>query len=265
MGVFSEQINAFVAAELSREALGSHVANLTNAGMQRLLQTGQGSPFFDATVDGQPYSGQGNPLGVNQEVLIRFTYVAQAVITAIVMLTTGFATPVAAPLFQDALSSLAAEGQPVGFQLLADLGSFAHLPIVILASLLDSQPVAIGVAAAPLAVRFANSIIVRVDGDYFQPAELDLQKLGHATEVVVGSVSPYNRKLDIQTDNGRPLQFTQPAGIYNDAVDAIQTRFGSLVTASRLDDWDFPNKYRPKHTGFTFTSPAISILRNLVA
>lgn len=260
---FRDQIAAFVEAELSPTALGQHVATAASTGLKRLIDAGQGSQWFDPVVDGQPYSGSGNLFGVKQSVLVRFSYLLQVLLTAYLVLNGGALAGVAQTLLGDAVLGL-------GEDLIAPHDPLSHLtteytaPVWGVVSLLTLGGGATtvelgGVSGGLLTAAFASAFLIQVDDEFLAPSAIDTYKLAHAERVIIGNTRPYNRKIDIQTDAGRPLRFTQPAGIYHEAVDAMQAHFGDLVRVSRLDDWSFPGKYAPVHHNFTFTSPAILI------
>lgn len=104
---------------------------------------------------------------------------------------------------------------------------------------------------------FASSFWVSVDDHYYAPGAYDLKSIGTAKEVTIGNTQPYNRKIDVQLVGNKTLHFSEPAGIYDDAVRAVRAKFRGTVTAKRVYDYDFPGKYRQKRSGYRFQSPAI--------
>lgn len=74
----------------------------------------------------------------------------------------------------------------------------------------------------------------------FNPAALSPS----ITEIIIGNVLPYSRKIDVQLIGGESLSFSVPAGLFDDAVKAIRARFGTMVSVKRVYTMDFPNQYR---------------------
>ncbi|PWC69097.1 hypothetical protein TSH7_01235 [Azospirillum sp. TSH7] len=68
----------------------------------------------------------------------------------------------------------------------------------------------------------------------------------NVTEIVIGNTQPYSRKVDVQLEGNRKLSFSVPAGLFDDAVSAIKSRFGTLVDVKRVYTMTFPGQYRLK-------------------
>ncbi|MBP2229668.1 hypothetical protein J2847_002967 [Azospirillum agricola] len=76
----------------------------------------------------------------------------------------------------------------------------------------------------------------------FNPAALSPS----VTEIIIGNTQPYSRKVDVQLVGGASLSFQVPAGLFDDAVRAIRSRWGDVVEVKRVYTMDFPGQYRLK-------------------
>lgn len=110
--------------------------------------------------------------------------------------------------------------------------------------------------------RFRNSFYVGVtrdseaSGKYVAPGAFSPAALtADVVELVIGSVQPYSRKIDVQLVGGQKLQFSVPAGLFEDAAQAINTRFAGLVVAKRVYTMQFPGQYRLVNEQYRLSGP----------
>lgn len=85
----------------------------------------------------------------------------------------------------------------------------------------------------------------RTNGGRFVPAAaFDPARLtATVTQVVIGNVLPYSRKVDVQLIGGTSLSFSVAPGLFDDAVKQIRARYGSVVSVKRVWTMDFPGQY----------------------
>lgn len=81
-------------------------------------------------------------------------------------------------------------------------------------------------------------------------------------EIVIGNTQPYSRKVDVQLIGTKPLKFSVPAGLFEDARSAVRRRFGNFADARRVYTRNFPGQYMlrgGKRPGKPVESPALVI------
>lgn len=109
---------------------------------------------------------------------------------------------------------------------------------------------------------YRESFYLGLDGRFVPAAQFNPATMGEVAEIVIGNTQPYSRKVDVQLVGGQALQFSVPAGLFEDAATAIQRRFGRLVTARRRGTMRFPGQYRATEgarAGRLVESPAVII------
>lgn len=92
--------------------------------------------------------------------------------------------------------------------------------------------------------RFRKGFYLGIDGKFVQMAQFNPEALTvNVKEIVIGNVEPYSRKVDTQLIGNRKLSFSVPPGLFDDAVSAIKSRFGTLVDVKRVYTMRFPGQY----------------------
>ncbi|MBB3264058.1 hypothetical protein FHW79_001673 [Azospirillum sp. OGB3] len=92
--------------------------------------------------------------------------------------------------------------------------------------------------------RFRKGFYLGIDGKFVPMAQFNPAALtADVRQVVIGNIEPYSRKVDVQLVGGEPLSFSVPAGLFEDAVQAIKARFGVLVDVKRVYTMSFPGQY----------------------
>lgn len=107
---------------------------------------------------------------------------------------------------------------------------------------------------------FRQSFYVGVDGRFIPASAFSAQSVPGAAEVVIGNTQPQSRRIDVQFVGSKPLHFSVPAGMFDDAVRAVRARFGGAVTARRIYSLRFPGQYvlrRGATRGQPVQSPAL--------
>lgn len=95
--------------------------------------------------------------------------------------------------------------------------------------------------------RFRKGFYLGIDGKFVPMAQFNAAALtADVKEIVIGNVEPYSRKVDVQLVGGESLSFSVPAGLFEDAVQAIKARFGALVDVKRVYTMKFPGQYTLK-------------------
>lgn len=82
------------------------------------------------------------------------------------------------------------------------------------------------------------------------------------TEITIGNIQPYSRKLDVQLVGGRRLRFSVPPNLFEGAATAVKARYGNMVTAKRYYTMRFPRQYTlrtGRRAGKPVESPALII------
>jgi hypothetical protein len=75
------------------------------------------------------------------------------------------------------------------------------------------------------------------------------------TEIVIGNTQPYSRKVDVQFVGNERLTFSVPPGLFDDAVSAIKSRYGTLVDVKRVYTMNFPGQYILKQEQYHKSGP----------
>lgn len=92
--------------------------------------------------------------------------------------------------------------------------------------------------------QFRKGFYLGIDGKFVPMAQFNPDALtANVKEIVIGNVEPYSRKVDVQLAGNRKLSFSVPAGLFDDAVSAIKSRFGTLVDVKRVYTMRFPGQY----------------------
>jgi hypothetical protein len=82
-----------------------------------------------------------------------------------------------------------------------------------------------------------------IDGRFVTADRFDPARMGEASEVVIGNVEPYSRKVDVQATGGQRIRFSVPPNLFDDAAKAVRKRFGNIVSARRVYTMQFPGQY----------------------
>ena len=108
----------------------------------------------------------------------------------------------------------------------------------------------------------SHSLWISVNSNFILASAFDPTQVPARAEIVIGDTVAYWRKIDVNVAGGKILHYKSP-GVLDDCVRAVRSRFGSnTLTVKRLTDYNFPNKYVPKHSGGHFQSPVIVITQN---
>jgi hypothetical protein len=68
-----------------------------------------------------------------------------------------------------------------------------------------------------------------IDGRFVTADRFDPARMGEASEVVIGNVEPYSRKVDVQATGGQRIRFSVPPNLFDDAAKADFARKGVFV------------------------------------
>lgn len=100
-------------------------------------------------------------------------------------------------------------------------------------------------------------------GRFVQARQFNPLTMGaDVAEITIGNLQPYSRLLDVQFAGQRRVRYSVPPGIFEDAVRAVNQRFGNQVTARRAYRQKFPGIYLLKtgrRAGSMVESPALII------
>lgn len=70
---------------------------------------------------------------------------------------------------------------------------------------------------------------------WFNPATVsDMSK------VATGNTQSYSRRADVQLTGHKPMRFTVPAGLFDDAAKAVRAHLGNIMMARRVLPRCFP-------------------------
>lgn len=113
----------------------------------------------------------------------------------------------------------------------------------------------------PGRVKLRDSFYVGVNGRIVRWQDFDPDRVPADAEIVIGNTAPDARKADVQQAGGRTLQYSAPAGMYDDAVRMLRREF-PLVKAKRVYSLRFSGQYilrRGDKRGSPVQSPALII------
>ena len=108
-------------------------------------------------------------------------------------------------------------------------------------------------SAAPIDARtgktahYRDGFYVGVDGKFIPAAVFEPTAVPPGAEIVIGNTQPHSRKVDVQLVGDRPLRFSVPAGLFDDAAKAVAARYGDVVTVKRIYTMRFPGQYVLRH------------------
>lgn len=204
--VFNERLRVFIDRSLSPEAQSRHLAVVAKRERDQMIAAGRASPRYRRFVDG----------------------------------VEGAAEEAVRP----------ADGGRIvyRFGILGPVCTFA------LSFLINRSPARSGIPLNPATGKTAHfrdgfyfgiTEGVRTDGGKFVPAaQFDPALLtATVTQVVIGNMVPYSRKVDVQLIGLKSLSFSVDPGLFDDAVKQIRARFGSVVSVKRVWTMDFPGQY----------------------
>ena len=109
---------------------------------------------------------------------------------------------------------------------------------------------------------YRKSFYIGVNGKFIPMAQFNPNAVPPDAEIVIGNTQPYSRKVDVQLVGTRKLSFSVPAGLFDDAAQAVRRRYGALVDAKRVYTMRHPHQYtlkRGRRAGKPVESPAIII------
>lgn len=106
--------------------------------------------------------------------------------------------------------------------------------------------------------KYRDSFIVAVNGRPISQANFAPDSVPNDAELYIYNSQPYSRKVDVQLVGKKPLKFSVPPRLFEDAAAAVRGRFGNLVTAQRLYTLDFSGKKVTKK-GRKVEYPALKI------
>lgn len=95
---------------------------------------------------------------------------------------------------------------------------------------------------------YRNSFYVAVDGRFIPARMFRMDSVPPSAEIVIGNTEPYSRKVDVQLVGSKPLRFSVPPGLFDDAARDLRRRFGNTVTVKRVYSMNFPGQYRLRQT-----------------
>lgn len=94
--------------------------------------------------------------------------------------------------------------------------------------------------------KYRDSFVVAVNGRPIPADNFVVDSVPNDAELYIYNSQPYSRKVDVQLVGKRPLKFSVPPRMFEDAAVAVRGRFGNLVTAQRLYTLDFAGKWVTK-------------------
>lgn len=81
---------------------------------------------------------------------------------------------------------------------------------------------------------FRSGFMVSIDNIPQEADKFNPETSADSDRVLIYNKLPYSRKIDVQLIGGRKLSFSQPAGLFDDAVTAVTRQFRGLVVCKRL-------------------------------
>lgn len=90
---------------------------------------------------------------------------------------------------------------------------------------------------------YRDSFVVAVDGRPILARQFRKTSVPVGAEVFIYNTQPYSRKLDVQLVGTRSLAYRTPQFLFEDAAQAVKTRFGNSVTAKRIYNVNFAGQY----------------------
>lgn len=94
--------------------------------------------------------------------------------------------------------------------------------------------------------KYRDSFIVAVNGRPIPAANFVVDSVPNDAELYIYNPQPYSRKVDVQLVGKKPLKFSVPPHLFENAAAAVRGRFGNLVTTQRLYTLDFAGKWVTK-------------------
>lgn len=110
----------------------------------------------------------------------------------------------------------------------------------------------------------SQSFWVSVNDNYIPPGTaINYGDIPSDAQIVIGNTAAYWRKADLNLRGRTALRYRAPHEL-DDCVSAIRREFGrSAISAKRVYDYQFPNKYKPvlsrSRKPYTYNSPVIII------
>lgn len=169
--------------------------------------------------------------------LARSAFLAQAAKDGVAdLILSGKATP-NYKRFVDGIEGLAEEAVSADGTILYRFSYLAEVVAFTVAFLQNRSPVRSG--------RYRDSFMISVNGNAYEADGFDPDVIQSSDDVFIYNRQPYSRKIDVQLIGSKPLSFSVPAGLFDDAVTAVKRQFGNLVTCKRL--------YTIRHPGEVYT------------
>ena len=103
---------------------------------------------------------------------------------------------------------------------------------------------------------YRDCFVIAVDGRPIPAAQFQPRSVPLNAEIIIFNSQPYSRKVDVQMIGKRPIKFSVPPGIFDDAARAVNRRFGNTAKATRRYSVDFPGKHITRK-GRAVDSPAL--------
>lgn len=159
----------------------------------------------------------------------------------------------------DGVEGAAPETVKPGGRILYEFSNIAAATLFALGFLRARSPVGPG---APKDKRYPKAyrdcFVVSVNGrpipwDSFVPRSVPPD-----AEIFIFNTQAYSRKIDVQLVGRRPLRFSVPPGLFDDAAKAVRRRYGNTLTAKRQYSVSFPGQHITK-AGIAVQSPALRL------
>jgi hypothetical protein len=112
--------------------------------------------------------------------------------------------------------------------------------------------------------RYRDSFYLGLDGRFVPASSFNPERMERVSEVTIGNMAPYSRKLSVQMVGGKQIKVSVPPGIFEDAAVAVNRRFGNVVRCKKVYTVSFPGQYilkRGRRAGKPVESPALVIAR----
>jgi len=111
---------------------------------------------------------------------------------------------------------------------------------------------------------FSKSFYLGLDGKFVPARFFNPATMGDVREIACGNMQPQARIADTQMVGTKRVRFSVPPGMFEDAAQAVRSRFGNIVTAKRVYTLRWPGQYTlrtGKRAGKPVESPAVVITR----
>lgn len=79
-----------------------------------------------------------------------------------------------------------------------------------------------------------DALYVGVNGKFIRAKDFNPDAVLPDAEIVIGSVNVCNRKIDVPLAGDETLSFSIRSGLFDNAVDAIQSRYRAVVEAKHV-------------------------------